>query len=195
MDPNRTIFRKFHIKHGDNLPFVGFLDYTRQDLPELFNELGYKTGAEIGVQRGHFSRALCDGIPGLKLICVDPWCAYGRSVTEHRAEQRLAEATDRLMNCDATFMRMTSMEAVKQIPDYSLDFVYIDGLHEFDPVMMDLISWVPKVRSGGIVAGHDYLHYFQGGVVEAVNAYTRAHHITQWYITKEYLASFYWVNT
>ena len=194
-DPNRHIWQKFHIHKGDTLPFVGFKDYTRDELAILFNELGYKTGAEIGVKRGWFSNLLCESIPDLKLLCVDPWTKYSRSVGDERAEQHYKVAAKVLSPYNATLMRMTSMEAVKEIPNDSLDFVYIDGLHDFDSVILDLIHWTPKVRIGGIVSGHDYIHHFEGGVIQAVNAYTYAHNIHSWYITKgEPLPSFYWVR-
>ncbi|NIV98148.1 class I SAM-dependent methyltransferase, partial [Candidatus Saccharibacteria bacterium] len=54
------------------------------------------------------------------------------------------------------FIKKTSMEAVKQFEDYSLDFVYIDAAHDFNNIMLDLIKWVPKVKIGGAVCGHDY---------------------------------------
>jgi len=93
-------------------------------------------------------------------------------------------------------IRKTSIEAVKDVPDGSLDFVYIDALHEFDPVMMDLIEWVPKVRKGGIVAGHDYSNvFYQFGVIEAVRAYTYAHNVYHWYVTDmDHHPSYFWVK-
>jgi predicted O-methyltransferase YrrM len=53
-------------------------------------------------------------------------------------------------------MKMTSMEAVKNFEDESLDFVFIDGSHEYKDIKDDIIHWLPKVKKGGILAGHDY---------------------------------------
>ena len=89
---------------------------------------------------------------------------------------------------------MTSMEAVANFDDNSLDFVYIDGLHTFDAVMLDLIFWSPKVRSGGIVAGHDYLEFPNGGIIPAVRAYVTGHGISDWYVTRDKNPSFFWVK-
>lgn len=86
------------------------------------------------------------------------------------------------------------MEAVGDFKDESLDFVYIDGFHEFDAVMSDLIFWVPKVRPGGIIAGHDYYNFWRAGVVTAVDAYVKGHGIRDWYITHEATPSFFWVK-
>jgi predicted O-methyltransferase YrrM len=53
-------------------------------------------------------------------------------------------------------VRMTSMEAVKQYADESLDFVLIDGSHEYEDVVDDITEWLKKVKPGGMLAGDDY---------------------------------------
>jgi cephalosporin hydroxylase len=53
--------------------------------------------------------------------------------------------------------------------DNSLDFVFIDASHDYQSVKQDIEAWLPKVRSGGIIAGHDYEPNEFPGVVQAVN--------------------------
>lgn len=53
--------------------------------------------------------------------------------------------------------RMSGNEAAQLLPDLSLDFVYIDARHDFESVYNDLLTWTPKVKPGGIIAGHDYI--------------------------------------
>jgi len=48
------------------------------------------------------------------------------------------------------------VEAAPQIPDASLDFVYLDGDHTLRGIMFDLNLYAPKVRPGGMVCGDDY---------------------------------------
>ena len=178
---DRAIFKKFGIHSDDSLPYTGS-GGTRVAMAEVFNEVGYKYGAEVGVRHGVYSEVLCTKIPGVKLLCVDPWAPF-RSNTVESMEATYQGAKTRLAPYDATLIRKTSMEAVRDVPDGSLDFVYIDAMHEFDPVMMDILHWAPKVRAGGVVAGHDYCWGYQGGVIRAVDAYTRAHNILTWYVT------------
>jgi predicted O-methyltransferase YrrM len=192
-DPHALIRARFRIKPHDSLPFTGWAEVTRVDLIRIFNELGYKAGAEIGVAQATFSQALLRAIPGLRLICVDPWQAYERT-SQRICDERYARAVKRLTPYGAEIKRMTSLEAAREVADGSLDFVYIDGAHDFDHVMLDLILWTPKVRPGGIVAGHDYYEFYQAGVTTAVRAYTQAHNITQWYVTKEKDCSWLWVR-
>ena len=57
-----------------------------------------------------------------------------------------------------TAKRMSSVEAAETYSDNSLDFVFIDAAHDYDSVKQDIISWLPKVKKGGIISGHDYPH-------------------------------------
>jgi hypothetical protein len=192
---HRQIWRKFHIKRGDNPPFFAW-DGHRDLLGDLFCELGYKVGAEVGVQRGAFSKILLEKNPGLHLKCIDPWGAYFyyTQTSAEKGQHIFDEAKKNLAGYDVEFIQKTSMDAVKEVPDGSLDFVYIDGLHDFDNVMLDLIHWTPKVRMGGIVSGHDYCTGYMVGTIAAVDTYTRQHNVGIYYCTREREPSFFWLK-
>ena len=140
---------------------------NRIGLAEHFAEQGFTKGAEVGVADGRYSEILCQKIKGLELIAVDPFYREGH---EERARQRLAPF-------NAHIIKKTSMEAFSEVPDESLDFVFIDGNHKFDYVIEDVVNWARKVKKGGIVSGHDYYHFHDSGVIEAVNAYCESHKI------------------
>jgi hypothetical protein len=63
-------------------------------------------------------------------------------------------------------IRKTSLEASKDYKDESLDFVFIDASHKYEDVLDDINAWLPKIKNGGIIAGHDYGH---SSVNKAVN--------------------------
>jgi predicted O-methyltransferase YrrM len=65
-------------------------------------------------------------------------------------------------------IREISDEAHERIEDKSLDFVYIDGLHTYEQVLNDIKNYLPKIKDGGFIGGHDYSPNWQG-VVNAIN--------------------------
>lgn len=68
-----------------------------------------------------------------------------------------------------TPIRKTSLEAALLYQDNSLDFVMIDASHDYDNVKADILAWLPKVKSGGIMSGDDYNPGSFPGVVKAVH--------------------------
>lgn len=73
------------------------------------------------------------------------------------------------------FLQGRSDAIAERFDDASLDLVFIDADHAEEAVLVDLAAWVPKVRPGGIVAGHDYASAHHPGVKPAVDAFFREH--------------------
>ena len=166
------------------------LNINRNQLAELFAELGYKSGAEIGVEQGEYSEVLAKANPEAKLYLVDRWKAY-RGYRDHVSQEKLDaffETTRaRVERFPAVLMRKASLDAARDFKDESLDWVFIDANHSFDWVMQDIIHWTPKVRAGGLVCGHDYFVGTQGQghqVPIAVKAYTEAHKVWPWFVAR-----------
>lgn len=164
---------------------------TRADLPAYLAARGAKVGAEVGVFKGEFAELLCQGIPGLHLYCVDRWAPYrvenadGSTQTIFkRSEDAYAEAKQRLAPYDCEFLRMSSVEGAAAIQDGSLDFIFVDADHRWQAVLADLAAWIPKVKPGGIIAGHDYEDTYNvyNGVCIITAAWTRARGILPWYV-------------
>ncbi|MBI2405518.1 class I SAM-dependent methyltransferase [Candidatus Microgenomates bacterium] len=148
---------------------------NRTILAQVFGELGFKTGAEIGVAEGVYSKVLCDAIPGLKLFCIDIWEQYPGYTEYKNPEQTYAEAKERLQPYNCVFIRKFSMDAARDFADNSLDFVFIDGAHDFKNVACDICDWSKKVKPGGIVFGHDY-KYHQTYIQKTPRHYARLRH-------------------
>ena len=156
-DTLTRILTKFNRTVNGRTPIV--LDIGREGLAALFAKLGYTRGAEVGVQKALYSEVLCQTIPGLHLYAIDSWCAYDGYLDESKQEKFdacRAEAEGRLAPFDCDIIPEWSLEAAKQIPDASLDFVYIDANHAFVDVVNDIDAWLKKIKPGGIIAGHDY---------------------------------------
>lgn len=162
---------------------------TRDDLCRVWADRGYRYGAEIGVWKGEFSEVMCRTIPHLRLICVDPWQQYRFYNDNKNSQARLDEAYEvtqaRLEPYGCTILRMTSLDAARHVADGSLDFIYIDGNHAEPYISQDLEAWTPKVRAGGMVAGHDYVRGKKCTdihVADAVDRFLLNHSIENWFL-------------
>ena len=129
----------------------------RIELAKYFAQLGFRVGAEVGVLQGSYSRALCRYNPELKLYSIDAWGLLDKKESMKAYHLKMYErAKNKLAPHTVTLIREPSVEAAKRFADGSLDFVYIDANHSYAAVIEDITVWTPKVRSGGIVSGHDY---------------------------------------
>lgn len=169
---------------------------TRDELPQLFKDKGFKVGAEIGVLKGEFTEKLCKA--GLKVYGIDPWQAQDYHLKNNpnyqkKRDQVYKSAVKRLTPYDCILIRTTSMDALSWFEDESLDFVYIDADHHFRYFAEDLVEWTKKVKKGGIVAGHDYFASPKIQVPFVLDAYAKAFNI-HFYVTGELRPSWYFIR-
>jgi hypothetical protein len=135
------------------------------------------TYVEIGVEYGHNLIALAKRNKATKFIGIDPYSFESFIV---KGEKRISywsydfdnaynyfiSKSKRLTNID--LIKDYSSSAVTRFKNESLDMVFIDAAHDYLNVKNDIELWLPKVRKGGVLAGHDYSLRFLG-VVKAVN--------------------------
>lgn len=115
------------------------------------------SAVEIGVWRGTTSERLLRSFPCLRLLSVD---IKPRPLVRPLLKQ---------FGWRSVLWQMTSAKAASRYGG-TLDFAFIDADHSYEACKEDLELWAPKVRAGGIVAGHDYGAIWPG-VVEAVHEY------------------------
>lgn len=145
-----------------NLPDIAVID-NRDQLGIFLNERGLTgAGAEVGVMHGGFSRIVLASWRGQKYYMVDLWAPQSREVYRENTDGIDYEA--KYLNCRTIaeeypivyIIRDFSVNAAKQVPNGSLDWVYIDANHAYSAVIADMDAWWPKLKSGGLFAGHDY---------------------------------------
>lgn len=183
MSTNNTldfILNKYDIDPNSQSPIE--LPYRRDELARLFKELGYKVGAEIGVDRGLYSEEISQLNPGVKLYCIDPWKLYRKYPDfkdQHKLNVNYNGTKKRLAPYNCEIIKKSSMGAIKDFAPDSLDFVYIDGNHTYDYVWEDLNGWTKIVKKGCLISGHDYRSRRQElvGVRQAVDQYMQEHNI------------------
>jgi len=182
---------------------------NRQQLACLCNEMELTTAVEIGTHQGVFADQFLSLWLGDKLYCIDPWEGHppiepvfhpgfieqplGREFDRKIADLVLkTKYGDRVL-----LLQLTSKQAASVFAKESVDFVYIDGSHEFKDIADDLKAWWPKITEGGILAGHDYdkKDPITADVVRAVDQFvhrkkmilevTAEEQYPSWYIRKE----------
>lgn len=142
-------------------------------LYELANSLpDIKTMVEIGSYAGESTIIFAKKV--LKLYAVDPWMnGYdeGDLASHIQPMNEVEELFDFRVKdfTNVEKIKMKSVDAALMFPDKSLDFVYIDGLHTYDGVRTDLLTWLPKVKTGGFIGGHDYREFDNPDVKKAVD--------------------------
>lgn len=149
---------------------------SRDDIPALIDLLLLSgDGVEVGVYWGEFSKTLLSS--GLtRLFSVDAWVGGSLGGGEQfsgPAEYIMAINELLLYGLRSIPLKMLSLDAAQMFYDESLDVVYIDADHSYANVCDNLAEWWPKVRPGGLFAGHDYCD-LHPGVVLAVNEFAAA---------------------
>merc|ERR1712086_974128 len=107
---------------------------NREDLGKIMEAQGFTIGAELGVKQGNYARViLTDWFSCNEYHLVDLW-------------------KDKIRVC-----RNYTTSCAKLVEDDYFDFIYVDARHDFKGVFDDLVDWWPKLKVGGIIAGHDYV--------------------------------------
>ncbi|HEX7378001.1 MAG TPA: class I SAM-dependent methyltransferase, partial [Pirellulales bacterium] len=174
----------------DNLVRLAEMDdrnrvLVRADLGALLNRLGLLgEGVEVGVEAGEFAATVLNSWEGRRLHLVDAWRHLPDyddvcNIDDAGHEARLRQLPERLSRHAGRYQihRMLSREATAAFENGSLDFAYIDAQQTYEAVREDLSLWYPKVRTGGVFAGHDFLDSrppdFHFGVRRAVLEFER----------------------
>ena len=135
---------------------------------------------EVGAWKGKSTCYMAESIrasgKAIRFDAVDTWqgsVEHDTTVAEIGGGDRLFLEFLRNMQSAGvltaiTPVRLPSSVAVQLYEDRSLDLVFIDASHEYQDVRADVLAWRPKIKPGGILAGHDYNPMFPG-VIQAVD--------------------------
>jgi len=109
----------------------------------------------------------------IRLDCVDTWNGseehVGYDILENDGLYKEFLSNIEPIQNIVNPIRMESLKASELYEDESLDFVFLDASHKYEDIKEDLFAWYPKVKKGGIFAGHDYPTWTQ--VVRAVDEF------------------------
>ena len=141
--------------------------HATYDRPHVFVEIG----SFFGASTAYMAVEILNSGKDIKFHAVDSWEGDG-DVSQYYSEKdvvyekflaNVAPVRERIV-----VHRSLSVDAAEKFEDQSIVFCFIDAGHTYDSIIADLRAWLPKVKPGGLLAGHDYEPSFPG-VIQAVN--------------------------
>jgi len=135
-----------------NVGEEAWFDYWNTYLRAVMEAKDGARFVEVGAYKGRSSCFMAVEIINsgkkIKFDCIDNW-----SLGDTRDEFiKNIEPVSHIINV----LSMDSLDAAKLYEDNSIDFIFIDADHKYDPVVKEIKAFMPKLKSGGIMAGHDY---------------------------------------
>lgn len=114
-------------------------------------------GVEIGVDCGTNALNILQNLDIKRLYLIDPYDSWLGEGKKAGSEIAYAEAVEKLKDFrDKIVWILKKSEYAVDNVECDLDFIYIDGHHGYEYVKKDLELYVPKVRKGGLITGHDF---------------------------------------
>lgn len=148
----------------------------RKDLGLLLNHFNLpRIVCEEGCAEGLFSKQICEWVLD-EFWMIDLWHqirgqAGDGNFDESWHSNNFKEAMERVGKYQVNVLRGLTKDMIPELPDNHFGMIYIDAAHDYDNVYRDLTLSYPKVVSGGIISGHDYLGY--SSVNRAVNDFCK----------------------
>jgi len=149
----------------------------RQDIWKLFDHFGLVGEiAEVGVAEAYFSEQIATWDAVTKVWMIDNWATIegqkgdASNPQEWHDSNYIRAASICEHNVKCKMVPGLSTVIAEQFEPESLVMVYLDANHSYEAVKADLNAWFDKVKSGGIISGHDYLSE-EYGVKQAVNEF------------------------
>ncbi len=134
-------------------------------LASLIKQNDFTRGAELGLWKGKTFFYLLDHCPNLSLVGVDQWQYHperakipgGQTYKEWNMKglEKTVTTGAKKYGDRARILKMDTAEAAGLFEDHSFDIVFIDGDHSTNGVTRDIQAWLPKIRAGGLITGHD----------------------------------------
>ena len=152
----------FYKKVAGHFNYEGVYDDTIAYTPPNSSEKYVEIGAWKGKSVCYAAVAIINSEKNITIDSVDTWKGSpgepglmgDKSVIDGTLYDEFIANIEPVKHI-VTPVRMPSVEAAKQYADKSLFFVFIDGSHLYEAVKEDILAWLPKVKSGGFIGGHD----------------------------------------
>jgi predicted O-methyltransferase YrrM len=136
--------------------WFNFSDLYKDAINQFDNAKFLELGCWKGRSAAFMAVEIINSNKNIEFYCVDSWKGdkvggVGKVDVYDEFVKNMQPVLDKI-----NIVRELSVDAAKQFPDHSLDFVFIDASHDYESVKEDFEVWFPKMKKGGMMAGHDY---------------------------------------
>jgi len=127
-------------------------------------DVAVEVGTWLGRSAAFFISEMVKNNKQLKFYCVDLW---GGPQDDDFMNRFVSQNNGSIFNIFENNMKNCgfankyspivgdSRKSAEKFENASVDFCFIDGNHNYDCVKGDIQAWIPKVKKGAIMAGHD----------------------------------------
>lgn len=147
-------------------------DY-RDPIFDLVRKAHQLTAVEVGTLQGWFAWRMAKYLPDdARVFCVDPFLDDPENGYDGEYNLTCWKKNTREHFGKRIFLkRGPSVEVASTWPENSVDFLFVDGDHAYEAVLADLRAWWPRVRQGGLIAGHDTTGPHGPAVMKALDVF------------------------
>ena len=155
------ILKDFWIPNrGHHYGIIGWFNFESLYI-DMVGRFDNAVFVEIGCWKGRSTVFMADRITlsgkNIKFFAIDIWEPFVQEdgIIFHSTYDEFLENIEPVKDT-ITSIKGSSHEVYKQFADKSIDFLFIDGNHDYEPCLKDIQLWMPKMKDGSVIAGHDY---------------------------------------
>jgi len=138
---------------------------SRLEFGLMLESFKLKSMIEIGVQQGLFADAVLSKWPSFQnYYGIDAWTQQTNYIDQanvpiDQQEIKYKQTLNLLSKYGEKIklIRNYSTKAIQLFKDKTIDFIYVDAIHDYCGCYEDLTLYYPKLKCNGIMAGHDYV--------------------------------------
>ena len=172
--------------------------YTREEIPTYLKMFDLTDRiCELGVAQGENLKTMISHTFPNYVLAIDVWdeevCPYYNQARHDEGYAKVLKMCAKAEGWSGAKIDVIKGDhsiLVDNYEDESFDYVYIDSSHLYEDTVRDIAKWWPKVKKGGILAGHDYNARNKAhGVIPAVDEFVEANNIKYFHVTIETVKS------